>query len=162
MQSSMKNQRSSPARPFLRDSARHVFSLGLLACHFARMSRSFSRVSFFESDAAGAVPCADAATGRAMIAADIKAAVVKRTHVRNIGFPLFFCPQNGRRRETTGVVPRRPKHRQKILTALTSVVHTPQASGIPTNSQNKAALASRPPKPIPCEPVEAADLALAA
>lgn len=38
---------------------------------------------------------------------------------------------------------------QKILTALSSVFQTPQASGMPTKAQNSAALASSPPKPMP-------------
>src|SRR5258708_14858844 len=38
---------------------------------------------------------------------------------------------------------------QKILTALSSVFHTPQASGTPTNAQNSAALTSSPPVPMP-------------
>src|SRR6266478_1999024 len=41
---------------------------------------------------------------------------------------------------------------QKILIALSSVFHTPQASGIPTKAQNSAALASSPPLPMPNEP----------
>src|SRR5258708_37228176 len=41
---------------------------------------------------------------------------------------------------------------QKILIALTSVFHTPQASGIPTIAQNIRALASSPPLPMPNEP----------
>src|ERR1700689_1891595 len=40
---------------------------------------------------------------------------------------------------------------QKILAALSSVFHTPQASGMPTNAQNSAALTSRPPLPMPNE-----------
>jgi hypothetical protein len=48
------------------------------------------------------------------------------------------------------------------LAALTRVIHTPQASGIPTKAQNTAAFASSPPNPIPCEPVEMALFALAA
>jgi hypothetical protein len=38
---------------------------------------------------------------------------------------------------------------QKILTALSSVFQTPQASGIPTKAQNNAALPSSPPNPMP-------------
>src|ERR1700686_4481383 len=41
---------------------------------------------------------------------------------------------------------------QKILIALSSVFHTPQASGMPTKAQNSAALASSPPRPMPNEP----------
>src|SRR6187431_299664 len=41
---------------------------------------------------------------------------------------------------------------QSILTALSSVFHTPQASGMPTKAQNSAALASSPPNPMPYEP----------
>src|SRR6478672_2077347 len=44
-----------------------------------------------------------------------------------------------------------PEDRQKILAALSNVFHTPQASGIPTNNQNSAALASSPPLPMPNE-----------
>src|SRR5258708_38369848 len=53
---------------------------------------------------------------------------------------------------------------QKILSALSSVFHTPQASGMPTNAQNSAALTSRPPVPMPNEPdcTPAALFALAA
>jgi hypothetical protein len=56
-----------------------------------------------------------------------------------------------------------PEDRQKILAALSNVFHTPQASGIPTNSQSSAALASSPPLPMPNEPCWIAPLlALAA
>src|ERR1700680_543763 len=41
---------------------------------------------------------------------------------------------------------------QKILIALSSVFHTPQASGTPTNNQNSAALRSTPPLPMPNDP----------
>src|SRR6185312_10424590 len=41
---------------------------------------------------------------------------------------------------------------QSILTALSKVFHTPQASGMPTKAQNSAALASSPPNPMPYEP----------
>src|SRR5262245_767064 len=41
---------------------------------------------------------------------------------------------------------------QKILAALTSVFHTPQPSGTPTNAQNATACRSSPPLPIPCQP----------
>src|SRR5882724_5193593 len=53
---------------------------------------------------------------------------------------------------------------QRILAALSSVFQTPQASGIPTKAQNSAALASRPPLPMPNEPdgVEAELFAVAA
>src|SRR5258708_36781922 len=53
---------------------------------------------------------------------------------------------------------------QKIFAALSSVFHTPQASGTPTNAQNSAALTSRPPVPMPNEPdcTAAALFALAA
>src|ERR1700722_100863 len=42
---------------------------------------------------------------------------------------------------------------QNILAALSSVLYTPQASGIPTKAQNSAALASRPPLSMPNEPL---------
>src|SRR6516164_1234358 len=53
---------------------------------------------------------------------------------------------------------------QKIFAALSSVCQTPHPSGTPTNSQNRAALRSRPPLPMPNEPcwIAAALLALAA
>src|SRR5271169_3627347 len=53
---------------------------------------------------------------------------------------------------------------QKILAALSSVFHTPQASGMPTKAQNSAALTSKPPLPMPNEPycTAAALFALAA
>src|SRR5207237_8042875 len=52
---------------------------------------------------------------------------------------------------------------QNILMALSSVFHTPQASGMPTKAQNSAALASKPPRSMPNEPVSTAALfALAA
>src|SRR5215468_1009399 len=53
---------------------------------------------------------------------------------------------------------------QKILTALSKVFQTPQASGMPTNSQNNAAFASSPPLPMPNDPcwIAASLLALAA
>src|SRR6516164_7330400 len=53
---------------------------------------------------------------------------------------------------------------QKIFAALSSVCQTPHPSGTPTNSQNRAALRSRPPLPMPNEPcwTAAALLALAA
>src|SRR5471032_27703 len=41
---------------------------------------------------------------------------------------------------------------QKILTTLSRVLYTPQASGMPTKAQNSAALASSPPLPMPNEP----------
>src|SRR4051812_40309283 len=41
---------------------------------------------------------------------------------------------------------------QKIRSAFFSVIHTPQASGMPTKAQNTAALASKPPRPMPNEP----------
>jgi hypothetical protein len=41
---------------------------------------------------------------------------------------------------------------QRIVAALCSVIQTPQGSGIPTNAQNIAALASSPPKPMPYDP----------
>src|ERR1700737_4910391 len=52
----------------------------------------------------------------------------------------------------------------KIAAALCSVIQTPQASGMPTKAQNNAALASRPPLPMPNEPActPAALFALAA
>src|SRR5690349_13115790 len=53
---------------------------------------------------------------------------------------------------------------QRILAALSSVFQTPQASGMPTNSQNSAACQSSPPLPMPNEPcaVIASRLAVAA
>src|SRR5260370_28729462 len=41
---------------------------------------------------------------------------------------------------------------QKIFIALSSVFHTPHASGMPTKAQNSAALTSRPPLPMTNEP----------
>ena len=41
---------------------------------------------------------------------------------------------------------------QKILAALTSVCHTPHASGTPTNVQNSAVCQSKPPLPMPNDP----------
>src|SRR5262245_38667552 len=67
MQSSMKNHRSSPIRPFLRTSARQAFSFGLLAFHLVRISASFCRVSFFEAGAVADGPCAGVGVGEAMI-----------------------------------------------------------------------------------------------
>ena len=46
MQSSIKNQRSSPISPLAFTCARHAFSLGLLEDHLAFISFSFSIVSF--------------------------------------------------------------------------------------------------------------------
>jgi hypothetical protein len=42
-----------------------------------------------------------------------------------------------------------PASRQKILRALDSVIHTPQAIGRPTKAQKTAAEASRPPLSMP-------------
>src|SRR5579872_4045742 len=39
-----------------------------------------------------------------------------------------------------------------IFAADCSVIHTPQARGMPTNAQNTAAFQSRPPLPMPYEP----------
>src|SRR3954453_16061248 len=50
---------------------------------------------------------------------------------------------------------------QKILTALSNVFQTPQASGTPTKAQNSAALTSKPPLPMPNEPCWTADSFLA-
>src|SRR5580704_12668185 len=41
---------------------------------------------------------------------------------------------------------------QRILAALCSVSQTPHARGMPTKAQNSAALASRPPLPMPYDP----------
>src|ERR1700733_4807707 len=41
---------------------------------------------------------------------------------------------------------------QKIWAALCSVIQTPHARGMPTKAQNKAALASKPPLPMPNDP----------
>ena len=51
---------------------------------------------------------------------------------------------------------------QKILAALTSVFQMPQPSGMPTKHQNSAAWTSKPPLPMPNDPVAAWPLALAA
>ena len=40
--------------------------------------------------------------------------------------------------------------------AFSSVIQTPQASGMPTSSQNSSALKLKPPMPMPKEPVGAA------
>jgi len=80
MQSSIKNQRSSPIRPFLRISARQALSFGLLAFHLARISSSFCVVSFFESVVVVDGVCAVAGIGKAMagIAANAKAVMNAR------------------------------------------------------------------------------------
>src|SRR6266481_8900514 len=49
-------------------------------------------------------------------------------------------------------VPRLKRRTYNIFAALSKVFHTPQASGMPTKAQNKAALTSSPPLPIPNEP----------
>src|SRR3954453_10192912 len=89
MHSEMKNQRSSPLRPFFFTSARQALSFGRLAFHLARISLIFSRVSvsldFFGS---GAAVCASA--GAAMIVAEIKIAAAMEVLVRNI---TFFSPR---------------------------------------------------------------------
>src|SRR5262249_28761076 len=50
----------------------------------------------------------------------------------------------------------------RIFAADCSVIHTPHAKGIPTNSQNAAARQSRPPLPMPNEPDVMAPAAVAA
>src|SRR5262249_23368837 len=65
--SSIKNQRSSPIRPFLRTSARQAFSFGLLAFHLARISLSFCVVNFFDSVGVVDGLCAGAGVGEATI-----------------------------------------------------------------------------------------------
>src|SRR5262249_24155072 len=67
MHSSMKNQRSSPIRPFLRTSARQAFSFGLLAFHLACISFKFCVVSFFVSVCVRGGLCVCAVVGEGAI-----------------------------------------------------------------------------------------------
>src|SRR5262249_36869728 len=87
MQSSMKNQRSSPIRPFLRTSARQALSFGLLAFHLARISLSFSRVSFLEDAGGAGAFCAETGAEEAMIMTDSTTTATTKPRVWNMNFP---------------------------------------------------------------------------
>src|SRR6478735_3652030 len=77
---------------------------------------------------------------------------------------IVFVLERPENRGTNISVPRPVISDQSILTALSSVFHTPHSSGMPTKAQNKAALASSPPNPMPYDPEgpDAPTLALAA
>src|SRR3954467_2578363 len=139
MHSEMKNQRSSPARPFFLTSLRQALSFGRLAFHLARISLIFSRVTvsfdFFgvAAVAAGASVGAGVCAGAATIMADIRIAATMEARIQVMKFSPEF-------------------YNQKIRAAVFSVIQMPQHSGMPTKAQNNAACASKPPLPMPNEP----------
>src|SRR6266702_3064345 len=166
MHSSMWNQRSSPARPLDFTSARQALSFGLLADHFAFMSFSFCIVSLILPGGLASVVAAGVA-GAVAVCAEAEwsapatsSMAATQTKLRTIEIPqmFFFMVRRARR------APRQSQCAQKILSALSSVFQTPQASGMPTKAQNSAALPSSPPLPMPNEPcwIDASLLALAA
>src|SRR5215472_18671808 len=86
MQSSMKNHRSSPIRPFLRTSALQALRFGLLAFHLARISFNFCVVSFFESVGVVDGLCAGAGVGEATIGIKRNAMAVINLWVQTMNF----------------------------------------------------------------------------
>src|SRR5581483_7001086 len=87
MQSAMKNQRSSPARPLAFTSARQALSLGLLALHLAFMSFSFCAVSFIFDGLASVGAAVDWAEAVCRLPATSSAAA-RQTVMRSIGIPF--------------------------------------------------------------------------
>src|SRR4030088_1969008 len=90
MQSSMKNQRSSPASPFDFTSLRQTASLPLFALHLAFISFSLSAVNFiFEGFAAGVGVVAGAAVWADAVWSEptTSSMAARQTLVRSIGFP---------------------------------------------------------------------------
>src|SRR5882757_2105385 len=154
MQSTMKNQRSSPAKPRRFTSTRQALYLALLALHFAFISLSFSIVSFILDGltvAGAAVVAAGAAAGAVVWAEAVwsvpatSSMTARQVPVRSIGkFPWGqFVELDGKTKGAAGRIVRPAGHAmfdQNILPALSSVFHTPQASGMPTKAQNSAAL----------------------
>src|SRR5262249_61397750 len=93
MQSSMKNHRSSPIRPFLRTSARQALSFGLLAFHFARISLSFWRVNFaFGAGVVADEGWAGTGVGPATMGAGSKAGAATKPRLESQGPPRSTLP----------------------------------------------------------------------
>src|SRR5260370_36859807 len=113
MQSSMKNQRSSPASPCFFTSTRQALYLALLALHLAFISFSFSIVSFILDGlaVAGAVVVAAGAAAGAVVWAEAVWSVpatssmaARQIPVRSIGkFPWGqFVELNGETKGAAG------------------------------------------------------------
>ncbi len=143
---------------------RQAFSFGLFALHLAFISFSLCIDSFtrdgFTRD--GFAPSEAAAAAGAVWAKPVESGLATSTAGKTTNpKPRHFDPlksfiNNGAKKMRDAPGWRVPQSitqgDQKILTALSKVFQTPHNNGIPTKSQNRPALASRPPLPMPNEP----------